>query len=122
GLALGGVWRSDPASAAGELPRQRQPDRSARLLRRRQALRRDAVLRLPPPAQCADSGGADLQYLWAAHAPQRWARRLQLHRPGAEERADHIVWRRQPDPLLLLCRRSDRGLAADDGRAGLADR
>ena len=50
--------------------RQRQPDRPARLLRRGQALRRDAVLRLPPPAQAAHPGRAHLQYLWAAHAPE----------------------------------------------------
>ena len=34
-----------------------------------------------------------------------------------EGRADHDLWRRQPDPRLLLCRRSDRGLRAPDGGA-----
>ena len=52
------------------LSRQRQPDRPARLLRRGQALRRDAVLRLLPPAQAAHPGRAHLQHLRAAHAPQ----------------------------------------------------
>ena len=52
------------------LPRQRQPDRAARLLRRGQALRRDAVLRLLPPAQSAHPGGAHLQHLRAADAPE----------------------------------------------------
>ena len=30
-------------------------------------------------------------------------------------RADHHLWRRPADPLLLLCRRHDRRAAADDG-------
>ena len=62
---------------------QRQPDRPALLLRRRQALRRDAVLRLPPPAQAAHQGGAHLQHLRPAHAPERRARGVELHRAGA---------------------------------------
>ena len=70
GLDLRGLWRPDHASAARKLSRQRQPDRPARLLRRRQALRRDAVLRLLPPAQSAHPRRAHLQYLRAAHAPQ----------------------------------------------------
>ena len=56
------------ASADRGLLGQRQPDRAAVLLRRGQALRRDAVLRLPPPARPADQGGAHLQHLRAAHA------------------------------------------------------
>ena len=63
-----------------------------------------------------DQGGADLQHLRAAHAPERRARRLQFHRPGAARRADHDLWRRRADPLLLLRRRSDRGLHAADGQ------
>ncbi len=43
------------ASAGRGLSRQRQPAGAARLLRRGQALRRDAVLRLSPPAQAAAS-------------------------------------------------------------------
>ena len=73
------------------------------LLRRRQALRGDAVLRLPPPAQARHQGGAHLQYLWTAHAPERWPGGVELHRPGAEGRAHHHLWRRSADPLLLLC-------------------
>ena len=34
-----------------------------------------------------DQGRADLQHLRPAHAPQRRARRLELHRPGAARRA-----------------------------------
>jgi hypothetical protein len=70
GLDFRGVWRPDTASAARNLPRQCQPDRAACLLRRRQALRRDVVLRLPSPAQGEDPCRADLQYLRPAHAPQ----------------------------------------------------
>ena len=46
----------------------------AQLLRRRQALRRNAVLRLPPPAPLRHQGGAHLQHLRAAHASERRAR------------------------------------------------
>ena len=78
------------------------------LLRRGQALRRDPVLRLSPPARARHQGRADLQHLRPAHAPQRRARGLQFHRPGAEGRADHHLRRRQADAVLLLCRRPDR--------------
>ncbi len=69
-LDLRGLRRPGRASAARIVSRQRQPDRAARLLRRGQALRRDAVLRLLPPAQSAHSRGPHLQYLRAAHAPE----------------------------------------------------
>ncbi len=46
------------------------PIGTALLLRRGQALRRDAVLRLLAPAPAAHQGGAHLQHLRAAHAPQ----------------------------------------------------
>jgi UDP-glucuronate decarboxylase len=45
---------------------QRQPDWPPFLLRRRQALRRNPVLRLPSPTSAEDPRGADLQYLWPA--------------------------------------------------------
>ena len=48
--------------------------------------------------------------------PQRRPRGVELHRPGAEGRADHHLWRRQPDPLLLLCRRPGRRADAADGQ------
>jgi UDP-glucuronate decarboxylase len=51
GLDQRGLRRPGGASADRGLLGQRQPDRAARLLRRGQALRRDAVLRLPPPAR-----------------------------------------------------------------------
>ena len=78
------------------------------LLRRGQALRGDAVLRLPPPARPRHQGDADLQHLRPADAPQRRPGGQQLHRPGAARRADHDLRRRQPDPLVLLRRRPDR--------------
>ena len=76
----------DPARppAARGLLGPRQPDRPALLLRRGQALRRDAVLRLPPPAPAADQGGAHLQHLRPAHASERRPGGVQLHRPGAD--------------------------------------
>ncbi len=88
------------------------------LLRRRQALRRDAVLRLPPPAQAGDQGGAHLQHLRPAHAPQRRPRRLQLHRAGDHRRAAHRLRRRRADPLVLLRRRPDRRPRPPDGGGG----
>ena len=113
-----GLRRPERAPADRGLLGQRQPDRPALLLRRGQALRRDAVLRLPPPARAADQGGADLQHLRAADAPERRAGGVELHRAGAAGRADHHLRRRQPDPLLLLRRRPDRGLPPADGEPG----
>ena len=98
GLDQRGLRRPERASADRGLLGQRQPDRAALLLRRGQALRRDAVLRLPPPAQAPDQGGADLQHLRAADAPERRAGGVELHRAGAPGRADHHLRRRQPDP------------------------
>ena len=57
-----------------------------------------------------------------ADAPERRAGGVELHRPGAEGRADHPLRRRQPDPELLLRRRPDRGVPEDDGEPGRGDR
>ena len=65
------------------------PIGTAQLLRRRQALRRDAVLRLPPPAQARHPRRPHLQHLRPAHAPERRPRGLQLHRAGAAGRGHH---------------------------------
>src|SRR6187401_1296787 len=62
GLDQRGLWRPDGASAGRELSRQRQYAGAACLLRRGQALRRDAVLRLLAPAQAPHQGRAHLQY------------------------------------------------------------
>jgi hypothetical protein len=116
------VWRPYGSSAARELPWQRQPARSARLLRRGQKVRRDPVLRLSSTARRADPGRPDLQHLRAPDAAERRPRRLQLHRPGAPGRADHGLWRRPPDAVLLLRRRPDRGTAQADGDRRRRDR
>ena len=92
GLDQRGLWRPAGPSAARGLLGQRQPDRPALLLRRGQALRRDAVLRLPPPAPAADQGRAHLQHLRPAHAPERRPRGLELHRPGAARRATITIY------------------------------
>ena len=70
--------------------------------------RRDAVLRLLPPARAADQGRPDLQHLRPADAPRRRPGGLQLHRPGAERRAVDRVRRGVPDPVVLLRRRPGR--------------
>ena len=54
--------------------------------------------------QHAHQGGAHLQHLRSAHAPERRPGGVELHRPGAARRGHHAVWRRQPDAGLLLCR------------------
>src|SRR3982750_3404319 len=41
--------------------------------------------------------------------------RSELHRAGAEGRADHGLRQRPPDPLVLLCLRPDRRPDAPDG-------
>ena len=43
-----------------------------------------------------------LQHLRPAHAPARRARRVELHRAGAPQRADHDLRRRLADAQLLL--------------------
>ena len=83
GLDQRGLRRPRGPSAGRGLLGPRQPDRHPQLLRRGQALRRDAVLRLPPPAQAAHQGRAHLQHLRPAHAPERRPRGVQLHRAGA---------------------------------------
>ena len=92
---------------------------STRSGRGRATTRASAAPRRCASTTCAsttsDQGGADLQHLRPAHAPERRAGGLELHRPGAAGRADHHLRRRQPDPQLLLRRRPDRGVAADDG-------
>ncbi|VWX56502.1 SAM-dependent methyltransferase (fragment) [Burkholderiales bacterium 8X] len=104
-----GLRRSgDPSAGRGVLG-PGQPDRNPELLRRRQALRRNPVLRLPPPAPAAHQGGSHLQYLRAAHACQRRPRGVQLHRAGAARREHHDLRRRPADPQLLLRGRPARG-------------
>jgi UDP-glucuronate decarboxylase len=82
---------------------QRQPDRPQELLRRRQALRRDPVLRLSPPARPEDQGGTHLQHLRPAHASAGRPRGLQLHHAGAAGPADHACTAtvRRPVPSAM---------------------
>ena len=68
------------------------PVRSALLLRRGQALRRNAVLRLPPPPRRRDQDRANLQHLRTAHAAGRRPCRFQLHRPGAAGQEDITIY------------------------------
>ena len=74
------------------------------------------VLRLPASARPGHQGRAHLQHVRPAHASERPPRGVQLHRAGAEERADHALRRRAPEPLVLLRGRSDRGFRAPDGQ------
>ena len=81
GLDQRGLRRPGGASPARELCGQRQPGGPACLLRRGQARRRDAVLRLPPHPRRADQGGPDLQHLRAADARGGRPDHLQFRRP-----------------------------------------
>jgi nucleoside-diphosphate-sugar epimerase len=60
----------DPAPADGVVLGEREPDRPAGLLRRGEALRGNALLRLLSPAQPADPRDPDLQHVRPANAPQ----------------------------------------------------
>ena len=94
-----------------ELLGQRQSDRPARLLRRGQALRRDAVLRLPPPAQAGDQGRAHLQHLRPAHASRTtaaWCRTSSCRRCRAS--ASPSMATAAQTRVVLLRRRPDRRL------------
>ena len=70
GFDVGSLRRSERSSADRGLLGPRQSDRAALLLRRRQTLRRNAVLRLLAPARVAHQGRANLQYVRSAHASQ----------------------------------------------------
>ena len=65
---LRGLRRSARASAEGNLLGQRQPDRSARRLRRGQAVRRGDDDRLPPLSRARREDRPDLQHLRSADA------------------------------------------------------
>ena len=105
----------DPPADRGLLG-PRQSDRHPQLLRRGQALRGDAVLRLPPPARARHQGGADLQHLRPAHAPQRRPGGLATSSSRRCEGEPITHLRRRPaDPLVLLRRRPDRRHGAADG-------
>ena len=89
---------------------------AARLLRRGQALRRDAVLRLPAPARAARSRSrASSTPTARACIPNDGRVVSNFIVQALQRRADHDLRRRQPDPLLLLRRRPDRRAHGADG-------
>ena len=71
------------------LPRQRRSDRSARGLRRGEALRRDAHDDVPPSLRPPDADRAHLQHVRPAPASGRRARRVELPGAGDRRRAAH---------------------------------
>ena len=83
GLHVRGLRRPDGAPAARDLLGQREPDRPARLLRRRQARGRDADVRLPPRGRRGHPHRPHLQHVRPADGGERRAGGVELHRPGA---------------------------------------
>ncbi|CAA9321124.1 MAG: UDP-glucuronate decarboxylase, partial [uncultured Gemmatimonadaceae bacterium] len=101
-LHVRGLRRPARAPAAGELLGERQPDRPAELLRRGQAVRGSADDGVPPGARPRHAHRAHLQHVRAAHAPERRAGGVELHRAGAARGADHHLRRGLADPQLHL--------------------
>jgi UDP-glucuronate decarboxylase len=105
------IFRPPPAKSTAIRPSirsrsllgQRQPDRAALLLRRGQALRRDAVLRLLPPARAATSRwrGSSTP-TGRACIPHDGRVVSNFIVQALQGRAHHHLRRRQPDPLVLL--------------------
>ena len=73
----------EDASSDRELLGPRQLHRVPQLLRRGQALRRDACFRLSAPACARYQGHPHIQHLRTAHASKRRPRGQQFHRPGS---------------------------------------
>ena len=103
GFDFGSLRRpGDPPADRGLLG-QRQPDRAALLLRRRQALRRDAVLRLSAAARLE----IKVVRIFNTYGPRmhpndgRVVSNFIVQALKGED--DHDLRRRQPDPLVLLC-------------------
>ena len=117
GLDLRGLWRPDPASAARE-PIAATSTRSGRApaTTRASAAPRPCSSTITASTICGSGSSASstptgraCTPMTAASSPTSSSRRLQgepitLYGDGT------------PDPRLLLCRRSDRGLPAADGR------
>ena len=99
----------DSAPPARGLLGERQPDRTARLLRRGQAVRRGHHHGLPPVPRRQDPDRPDLQYVRPEDAAQRRPGAPQLHEAGASGRADHDLRPGRTDPQLLLRQRPGRG-------------
>ena len=118
GLHQRGVRRPASPPADRGLLGQRQPDRPPLLLRRGQALRRDPVLRLPPPARPRHQGrrgsstptARACTRMTGAWSPTSSSRRCRA-------RPITIYGDGQPDPLVLLRRRPRRRPDPADGHA-----
>ena len=106
---LGGVRRSARAPAAGELLGKREPGRSARGVRRGEAVRGGDHGRVPAVRARRDPHRADLQHLRPADAARRRPGRPDARRAGAARRAAHGLRRRAADAELLLRRRQRGG-------------
>ena len=112
-LDVGDLRRSGHPPAGRVVLGQRQPHRAARLLRRGQALRRDARGLIRAPVRRPGAHRAHLQHLRPAHARERRPRRLELRRAGAPAtETPHDLRRGPADALVLLRERSHRGLRA----------
>ena len=91
--------------------------RSARgLLRRRQALRRDAVLRLLPAASLEIKVARIFNTYGPRMHPNDGRVVSNFIVQALEARAPHRLRRRPPDAELLLCRRSDQGAGPVHGQ------
>ena len=110
GLHLRGLRRPVRAPPDRGLLGQRQPHRPALLLRRGQALRRDAVLRLPPPAPAGRSGSCASSTPTARACTPNDGRVVSNFIVQALTGRDITVYGDGgADPLLLLRGRPDRG-------------
>ena len=117
GLDQRSLRRPRCASADGRLLGQRESDRAARLLRRRQALRRDAVHRLSPQHGCRIKVARIFNTYGPRMHPDDGRVVSNFIRQALRGEADHDLRRRRADAIVLLCRRSDRRHDRADGHA-----
>src|SRR4051812_25013882 len=94
--------RSLGPSADGRLLGEREPDRTARGLRRSEALRGSDDDGVSPLPRDRHEDRPDLQHLRPADAIARWASGAGVHRPGVERNPAHDFWGWLPDALVLL--------------------
>ena len=116
-----GLRRPGGPSPARELLGTRQSDWPPGVLRRGEAVCRDALLRLSPTAPRPDQGRPDLQHLRSEHATRRWPGRVEFHQSGPRGQVADDLRRWTPDPLLLLRRRPRGGADPADGFARRSD-
>jgi hypothetical protein len=103
GLDQRGLRRPGRAPAARGLLGQRQPDRPAPATTKASAAPKPCSSTTTASTP-ADQGGAHLQHLRPAHAPQRRPRGQQLHRAGAARARTSPSTATAADPQLLLRR------------------